>query len=198
MNIGRFSTTGAVLQCEPRAGRRPHIGDPLRNRYDIRKLMILMRFWVRGRRDGADRTRDRGGRSRCACMEIEGSYRATTAARGAIVASRLQPSGWFATNEPRRICQIPRTMKIVYTQGCSVGPERDNQLSYARTSEQCRRGLKRVLRISRIPWLPIGTLARLSRCSTSTTRLYASPGETRCETRQPADAQPLKVASHDS
>jgi hypothetical protein len=203
MNIWRFSIPGPVLRWEPRAVARPAIGDPPRSRCDIHKFMILMWFLVRGRHDGADQKRDRGGRSCCPCMEIEGPYRATTAAPGGSVAARLQPSGWFATNEPRRICQIPRTMKIVYTQGCAVGPERDNQLSYTRTIQRCRRGLKRVLRISRVAWPPselasIGTLARLSRCSTSTTRLDASLGEPRCETRQPADAQPLKVASHDS
>ena len=203
MNIWRFSTTGPMLRCEPRADAQPALGDPLRHRRDIRKLMILMQFWVRGWHDGADRKRDSGGRSRCPCREIEGSYRATIAAPGAIVAARLQRAGWFATNEPRRICQIPRTIKIVYTQGCAVGPEQDNQLSYTRTIQRCCRGLKRALRISRVPWPPselasIGTLARLSRCSTSTTRLDASLGEPRCETRQPADAQPLKVASHDS
>src|SRR5262245_61555982 len=106
MNIWRFSPTGPMSRCEPRAVQRLAIGDPLRNRCDIHKLMILMWFWGRGRHDGADRKRDRGGRSRCPCMEIEGPYRATTAALGATVASRLQPPGWFATNEPRRICQI--------------------------------------------------------------------------------------------
>src|SRR5262245_10261037 len=157
MNIRRFSTTGPVLRWEPRAVSRPAIGDPPRNRCDIHKFMILMRFWVRGRHDGADQKRGCGGRSRCPCMEIEGPYRATTAMPGGIVAARLQRSEWFATNEPRRSCQIPRTMKIVYTQGCAVGPERNNQLSYTRAIQRCRRGLKRVLRISRVPWPPSET-----------------------------------------
>src|SRR5262245_633506 len=130
-------------------------------------------------------------------MDIEGSDRATTAAPGSTVTSRLQPPGWFATNEPTRICQIPRTTKIVYTQGCSFGPQRDNQLSYTRTIQRWRRGLTRVFVLSRVAPASIG-IARLSTCSTSTTRLDASLGETRCETRQPADAQPLKVANHDS
>jgi hypothetical protein len=43
------------------------------------------------------------------------------------------------------ICQIPPTMKIVYTQGCSFGPERDNQVSYTRTIQRLRRGLNRVV-----------------------------------------------------
>src|SRR5262249_57851714 len=84
--------------------------------------------------------------------EMEGSYRATAAAQG--VASTLQP---LATNEPTRICQIPRTRKIVYTQGCSFGPGRDNQLSYMTNDgamARWRMGSQRVFALSRVPWLP--------------------------------------------
>ena len=100
-------------------------------------------------------------------------------ARGSPPPSRARscPSGcrswWVGDGQAEAICQIPRTMKIVYTQRCSFGPERDNQLSYTRTIQRRRRGLKRsrgCLGFHR-------NVARLLRCSTSITRLDASLGD---------------------
>lgn len=186
MNIWRFSTTGAVLRCETPGVQRPAIRD---TQVDDSHVVLGLRTtrWS----GSASRRR----RTISLPMHENRGFLSSHHRRAGLDRGVRAAAGRFATNEPRRICQIPRTMKIVYTQGCSCGPERDNQLSYMTNDPAMAPWYEARLRtVAGIHQ----NVARLSRCSTSTTRLEASLGETRCETRQPADAQPLKVASHDS
>ena len=157
MNGWRFSTTGCRVAMWYKA--RPLAG--LGGRRDLRNVMIPMWFRVGS-----------GCMKRPRANDLEGPRGSSSPSR-----TRSCPSGcrswWVGDGQAEAICQIPRTMKIVYTQRCSFGPERDNQLSYTRTIQRRRRGLKRsrgCLGFHR-------NVARLLRCSTSITRLDASLGD---------------------
>src|SRR5262252_5547066 len=120
---------GAVSQCGTRCVRRLRCGPPQHHDSHV----------VSGRKrvHEAARANDRGDLiTRVLALEMAAwpPGRCWAAAeQGANLVLRACCSWWVGDGRAEAICQIPRRMKIVYTQGCSFGPERDNQLSYTTT-----------------------------------------------------------------
>jgi hypothetical protein len=175
MNAWCFSTAGAVLQC---GTRRPHrlAADPP---CDIRNVMIPMWFLdLKLLRERASDTNEPITSRLEADDPVAGALETAGRQRAALEPSppsrdRSWPRdcrSWVGLRG-EAICQIPLTMKIVYTQGCSFGPGRDNQLSYTRTIQRWRRPVEARLRVV------AGERSETLRCSTSAMRLDASLGD---------------------
>jgi len=159
---------GAVSQCGTRCVRRLRCGPP--QHHDSHVVSGRKRVHEAApskRPERTDHKLARTGNGGVAAGSMLGRRRA-----GRDLVLRACCSWVDGDGRAEAICQIPRRMKIVYTQGCSFGPERDNQLSYTRTS----RVAPRLKRCRGFPGFH-RNVARLLRCSTSITWLDASLGD---------------------
>ena len=137
---------GAVSQCGTRCVRRLRCGPP--QHHDSHVVSGRKRVHEAApskRPERTDHKLARTGNGGVAAGSMLGRRRA-----GRDLVLRACCSWVDGDGRAEAICQIPRRMKIVYTQGCSFGPERDNQLSYTRTS----RDGAAIEALSRVPWLP--------------------------------------------